>query len=56
MSLEGTHEAGLQRVRYRRDGVDAIADVRDVFLFVGADPATAWLDDCDVRETEAASW
>src|SRR5262249_39164924 len=48
VGLEGTHEAGLQRVRFRRAGVESTAAVRNVFLFVGADPATAWLAECDV--------
>ena len=29
-------------------------DVRNLFLFVGADPATGWLDGCGVRSTAAA--
>ena len=48
VGLEGTHEAGLQRVRFRRNGDESTANVRNVFLFVGADPATAWLADCGV--------
>jgi thioredoxin reductase (NADPH) len=48
VALEGTHESGLERVRFRRDGVESTAAIRNVFLFAGADPATAWLADCGV--------
>lgn len=41
-------EAGLERVRWEGpDGV-AEAEIRHVFLFVGADPASEWLGDCGV--------
>src|SRR6201994_1002906 len=48
--LEGTPAASLERVRWRsRLGGDEIAaDIRNLFLFVGADPATSWLDGCGV--------
>jgi len=36
------------RWRSRLGGDDHAADVRNVFLFVGADPATDWLDGCGV--------
>ena len=53
VQLEGTPDAGLQRVRWRtRAGGHALettADIRNVFSFVGADPATAWLRDCGVQ-------
>jgi thioredoxin reductase (NADPH) len=47
---EGTPEISLERVRWRsRLGGDEIAtDTRNLFLFVGADPATGWLDGCGV--------
>ena len=32
------------------------ADIRNLFLFVGADPATGWLDGCGVGSTAAVSW
>jgi thioredoxin reductase (NADPH) len=40
----------LQKVRWKRQrtGQEQEMDVRHVFLFVGADPATEWLRGCDV--------
>ena len=40
----------LERVRLRRNATDTETehDIRNVFLFVGADPATAWLAGCGV--------
>jgi thioredoxin reductase (NADPH) len=48
VALSGNPESGLDRVRWRnrRDEADTISEVRNVFLFVGADPATAWLAGC----------
>ncbi|MES2750757.1 MAG: FAD-dependent oxidoreductase [Pseudomonadota bacterium] len=48
VGLEG--DSGLERVRWRNrhSGVETTEDIRNVFLFVGADPATAWLSDCGV--------
>jgi len=34
--------------RSRLSGEESIADIRNLFLFVGADPATGWLDGCGV--------
>ena len=50
VGLEGTPDASLERVRWRsRLGGDEIAvDISNLFLFVGADPATGWLDGCGV--------
>lgn len=51
VALEGApDDGGLSRVRWRnRDsGNETTADIRNVFLFVGADPATAWLSGCGV--------
>jgi thioredoxin reductase (NADPH) len=50
VGLEGEHEATLERVRWRSrlSGEESTADIRNVFLFVGADPATGWLDGCGV--------
>ena len=41
----------MNRVRWRdrRDGGETTAPIRNVFLFVGADPATGWLADCGVE-------
>jgi thioredoxin reductase (NADPH) len=48
--LEGTPETGLERVRWRNDDADPEhrKDIRNVFLFIGAEPATAWLSSCGV--------
>jgi thioredoxin reductase (NADPH) len=50
VALEGTPEHGLERVRWRARaaGVETTASIRNVFLFVGADPATGWLAGCAV--------
>lgn len=47
--LEGG-DGGLERVRWRnrKTGIETTSDIRNVFLFVGADPATAWLKGCGV--------
>ncbi len=43
--LEGS-DSGLSRVhwRNRKTGIETADDIRNVFLFVGADPATGWLE------------
>lgn len=43
-------DEGLARVRWRnrKTGDEDESDIRNVFLFVGADPATGWLKDCGV--------
>ncbi|HST45393.1 MAG TPA: FAD-dependent oxidoreductase, partial [Luteimonas sp.] len=48
VALEGDATRGLVGARYRhRDtGVEHHCDLRHVFLFVGADPNTGWLDGC----------
>jgi thioredoxin reductase (NADPH) len=48
--LEGSPSASLERVRWRSrlGGDEVAADIRNLFLFVGADPATTWLDGCGV--------
>ena len=50
VALEGTEDGSLERVRWRSrlGGEDHVADVRNLFLFVGADPATDWLNGCGV--------
>ncbi len=51
-ALDGADE--LERVRWRtRDGTEAEAAIRNVFLFVGADPATGWLEGCGVEVDRA---
>jgi thioredoxin reductase (NADPH) len=50
-ALEGTPESGLERVRWRnrKTGEETSRAIRHVFLFVGADPATSWLEGCGVN-------
>ena len=50
VALDGDAEAGLARVtiRSRLSGEDETSEIRNLFLFVGADPATDWLADCGV--------
>ena len=51
IGLEGNAEGSLEHVRWKirlAPDVDML-DVRNLFLFVGADPATGWLDGCGVR-------
>ena len=50
VALDGDAEAGLSRVtvRSRLSGEDETSEIRNLFLFVGADPATDWLADCGV--------
>ena len=49
VGLDGDGD-GLRRVtwRDRRSGAETSADIANVFLFCGADPATRWLRDCGV--------
>jgi thioredoxin reductase (NADPH) len=51
IALEGKREAGLERVRWRNraTGHETEAAIRNVFLFIGADPATSWLAGCGVE-------
>jgi thioredoxin reductase (NADPH) len=48
IALSGEH--GLQRVRWkhRKTGEENEGGIRNLFLFIGADPATGWLKDCGV--------
>src|ERR1700727_989946 len=50
VALEGTEDSSLERVRWRSrlSGEDSTTDIRNLFLFVGADPATGWLEGCGV--------
>lgn len=51
VALEGTENASLERVwwRSRLSAEETALDIRNMFLFVGADPATNWLDGCGVK-------
>jgi len=55
VALSGSLEAGLKQVRWRnrRSGVETAGAVRNVFLFVGADPATGWLAGCGIELDQA---
>src|SRR3977135_543438 len=50
VGLEGTADQSLDCVRWRSrlSGEESMMDIRNLFLFVGADPATGWLDGCGV--------
>jgi thioredoxin reductase (NADPH) len=56
VGLEGDADAALARVRWRSrlspDDVQSF-DSSNLFLFVGADPATGWLDGCGVKVDRA---
>src|ERR1700756_5164838 len=51
VGIEGTADASLERVRWRSrlSGEETTWDIRNLFLFVCAAPATSWLDGCGVR-------
>jgi thioredoxin reductase (NADPH) len=55
VALTGAPGAGLEKVRWRDRRADAEteAPIRNVFLFVGADPATEWLKGCGVALDKA---
>jgi thioredoxin reductase (NADPH) len=50
VALEGSEDGLLERVRWRSRlaAQESTIDIRNLFLFVGADPATGWLDGCGV--------
>src|SRR6266705_645975 len=50
VALAGSRESGVESVRWRhRDsGAEEARAIRNVSLFLGADPATGWLKDCGV--------
>jgi thioredoxin reductase (NADPH) len=50
VALEGRDDSSLERVRWksRLAGDETTENIRNLFLFVGADPATGWLDGCGV--------
>ncbi|TPQ30279.1 thioredoxin reductase [Bradyrhizobium guangdongense] len=49
-ALEGDEASLLRRIRWRSrlSPDEDSADIKNLFLFVGADPATNWLDGCGV--------
>jgi thioredoxin reductase (NADPH) len=50
VALDGKADGPLERVTWksRLSGETQSAEIRNLFLFVGADPATGWLDGCGV--------
>jgi thioredoxin reductase (NADPH) len=50
VALEGATDQLLERVRWRSrlSGEHSAAEIRNLFLFAGAEPATGWLDGCGV--------
>jgi thioredoxin reductase (NADPH) len=50
VALDGGPDAPLERITWksRLSGETTSAEIRTLFLFVGADPATNWLDGCGV--------
>ena len=48
--LAGSRQTGVESVAWtnRVSGREERRPIRQVFLFLGADPSTAWLKDCDV--------
>jgi thioredoxin reductase (NADPH) len=55
VGLEGAREGSLERVRWRSRLApeESRFDTRNLFLFVGADPATGWLEGCGVAVDRA---
>ena len=55
VGVEGDDEASLTRVRWRSRLApeEHTLDIRNLFLFVGADPATGWLEGCGVKVDRA---
>ena len=53
--LEGAGDGSLERIRWksRLAPETSVFDSRNLFLFVGADPATGWLDGCGVAVDRA---
>ncbi len=50
VALDGGTDTGLERItlKSRLSAEESVTDIRNLFLFVGADPATGWLDGCGV--------
>jgi thioredoxin reductase (NADPH) len=50
IALNGSSDGALQDVRWRdsRTGTETEKPIRNVFVFIGADPATEWLKNCDI--------
>jgi thioredoxin reductase (NADPH) len=54
VGLTGSRQSGVESVTWRTNGAgkDETRPIRHVFLFLGADPSTEWLKDCDVAVDE----
>jgi thioredoxin reductase (NADPH) len=49
VGLSGNEQGQLERVRWRdRAGPEVEKTIRNVFMFIGAEPATEWLSGCNV--------
>jgi thioredoxin reductase (NADPH) len=50
VDVAGTHESGIESVTWqqRESGRRTTRPIRNVFLFLGADPCTEWLESCGV--------
>ena len=49
VALDGSRERGLEHVRWRDgDAIEHSSDIHHVFVFAGAEPATAWLESAGV--------
>jgi thioredoxin reductase (NADPH) len=50
VGLWGKEQGQLEGIRWRdrRTGVEVEKTIRNVFMFIGAEPATEWLSDCNV--------
>ena len=50
VGLMGSHESGIESVTWREheSGRETTRPIRNVFLFLGADPSTEWLESCGV--------
>jgi thioredoxin reductase (NADPH) len=51
VGLTGSHDTGIETVTWIRNetGARETRPIRHVFLFLGADPSTDWLKECDVE-------
>jgi thioredoxin reductase len=54
VAVSGSREGQLERVRWRHNptGDETEKAIRNVFLMIGADPATGWLRDSGVAPDE----
>ena len=55
IALDGPSGGGVEKVRWRdrKSGEESEAPIRNVFLFIGADPATEWLSGCGIEVDKA---